>query len=472
MRPGGEVMRWLLLLASPILVLLSITAFARTWYITPLGTGDAPTIQAGIDSATAADTVLLADGTYTGDGNRDIDFGGKAITVISESGDPELCVISCGGSEAEAHRGFVFGSGETGATVLEGVTVQEGYMAADGGSYPDYAGAGVICYNFSSPTIRRCDLIGNTARLGGAIGCSNASPVITACAFRGNEAFDWTGGAIMCTNSGSPVISGCTFEGNSAATDFPNQPSAGGAIAILDPSAPVITGCEFRANAAVFGGAVWYFPLTTVVITDCVFSQNTADEGGAIACRFDSYPSKYSLGKAGDPTSVSGCTFDGNSAARGGALCLANSDEISITGCTLYGNMADQGSGIYLDYFVALLERTIVSFGETGEAICACGGELNNDITLTCCDIYGNAGGDWVDVIAAQLGTGGNICEDPLFCSTAGGDFTVETCSPCLPENHPDGYDCGGMIGAWGSGCGCGTAVEPTTWSAIKSLHR
>ena len=85
--------------------------------------------------------------------------------------------------------------------------------------------------------------------------------------------------------------------------------------------------------------------------------------------------------------------------------------------------------------------------------------------TLSCCDIYGNEGGDWVDRIASQYGINGNISSDPLFCAPEAGDFTLHEGSPCAP-----GGECG-LIGAWPVGC-APTPTVATTWGAIKALYR
>ena len=74
-----------------------------------------PTIQAAIDAADPnnGDEVIIADGTYTGAGNKDLDFAGKAITVRSASGNPALCIIDC----EHDGRGFYFHSGEFGGII-------------------------------------------------------------------------------------------------------------------------------------------------------------------------------------------------------------------------------------------------------------------------------------------------------------------------------------------------------------------
>jgi len=119
-----------------------------------------------------------------------------------------------------------------------------------------------------------------------------------------------------------------------------------------------------------------------------------------------------------------------------------------------------------------VLERSVIANSLGGGAIVC---EIEFFLfgpTLTCCDLFGNVGGDWTGYIADQLGVDGNFSADPLFCDTAGVDLTLEECSPCLLGNHPDGYNCGDVIGAFGAGCECSAGTVPTNWGTIKSLYK
>jgi hypothetical protein len=125
---------------------------------------DYNTIQEGIDAASDGDTVLVADGVYTGPGNRDLDFGGGAILLTSEHG-PEETVIDC---EREG-RGLYFHSGEGPGSVVRGLAIR-------GGKAP-LIGGGILCIS-SSPTIEECIIVGNEAEHGSGIFTGYGSPLI------------------------------------------------------------------------------------------------------------------------------------------------------------------------------------------------------------------------------------------------------------------------------------------------------
>ena len=123
-------MRWLV----PALAALALAAPAHshTWYITPDGTGDAPDLQAALQVAADGDEIVLSDGVFSGPGNRDVSFLGKAVVLRSLSGNAEACIVDCGGSPGDPHRGFLFVSGEGPGTALERLTIRNGYVVGSG----------------------------------------------------------------------------------------------------------------------------------------------------------------------------------------------------------------------------------------------------------------------------------------------------------------------------------------------------
>lgn len=177
---------------------------ATTYLVRPDGTGDFPTIQAAVDGSVAGDVIELANGTFIGPGNRDVDYRGKAVTIRSQSGLPEGCVIDCQGSETEPHRAFlIYADAEW--LALEGVTIVGGCHDWGGGVHA----AG------EAPMVRGCRFIDNQSpgSEGGGLCCAGNDAEIVECWFRNNSAFHG-GGASACGMYAT--FTRCTFVNNTA----------------------------------------------------------------------------------------------------------------------------------------------------------------------------------------------------------------------------------------------------------------
>ncbi len=223
------------------------------------GTGDVPTIQAGVDMCEDGGTVIAEDGVFTGPGNRAIDMGGRPLRIASRNG-PEYTSIDC---EDEA-RAFLFADGEDTTSIVRGFTIING-VADDGGG---------ILISGASPLIADCVFHGCDAARGGAVACIDASPIMRNMSIDTSSASD--GGAIW-TSGSAPHIAEATFIDNSADT--------GGAISAGNGSNVVLRSAEFIQNVATQSGGAVRVSNGEATLTNATMLANAAGgSGAAVSC--------------------------------------------------------------------------------------------------------------------------------------------------------------------------------------------
>jgi len=224
--------------------------------------GEYSTIQSAINASFDGDVILVADGIYTGTGNRDIDFQAKAITVRSING-PNECIIDCQGSSSENHRGFYFHLGEDEDSILRGFTITNGYLSE--GALAE--GGGIFClYAGTNPTIQNCIVTANRANVGGGIACYRGSPKIINCTITDNNASPYGGGIYYWDYSNAPIV-GCTISNNNATTK-------GGGVFVGYNSSPTLTNSIVWGNTKNSGGS-------QIELSNSTISVNYSDiQGG------------------------------------------------------------------------------------------------------------------------------------------------------------------------------------------------
>ena len=243
-------------------------AAGKTIYVDDDSPSDFSTIQTAIDDANDGDTILVAPGIYTGEGNRNINFRGKAITVRStDPNDPAIIASTIIDCQSQG-RGFTFDSGEQADSILDGITITNGYAANSGGG---------ISVRNSSPAIIRSTIFRNSTNSrgdGGGIYILGGQPLVSQCSIIENTA--GSGGGLYIHES-SPLINDCTIANNSAV--------GGGGLSIggmgwSDEYTICMEHCRITSNSANSQAGGLYAILCTLQMSNCVISGNRLLYGG------------------------------------------------------------------------------------------------------------------------------------------------------------------------------------------------
>ncbi len=333
-------------------------------------------IQEGIDAAADGNEVLLADGIYTGEGNTELDPLGKPITVRGMSGIAEDCVIDGGHYDS----GFYLHSGETPATVIADLTIQNSDSA-------------IVCFG-SGVTVDGCRLVDNRVgdhSSGAAVYAVDSDLVLIDCLISGNCAGGCAG---ISVNGGSLILERCTIRENRGLTWVGAVCVETWAGDVSGKGTHVITDCRIEENVGYSAGGIRAHE--NVLIQNCLIRRNhTFDYTGAISggqyvnCLIaDNIGHRYA-GGAGYADRLVNCTVVDNTAEEGPAL-----EAGQVANCIVWGNAPEQI--------------------ETG-----------TDVTYSCVD------GGWP-------GTG-NIDDNPQLAFDE--DFHLTAGSPCIGAgtNDPPG---------------------------------
>ncbi|MHC4647116.1 MAG: right-handed parallel beta-helix repeat-containing protein, partial [Planctomycetota bacterium] len=398
----------------------------------PDGTGDYATIQAAINAAATGDVIYLADGTYMGGGNRDIEFKGKAISLISENG-PETCIIDV--ENLKYHRGFYLRSGEDRRSIISGLTITGGNIYGDGGY-----GGGIYCRG-ASPTIENCIITGN--RCDGYAGYMEGDPA--------------RGGGIACRDGANPLVIGCIISNNIARggdgrnyDDWPFEGGngMGGGVFCDGASGVVLLDCVISDNRSIggngstgsfsgygghaYGGGLFCTSATLSVVDGCVFLNNRADGGSTGGGTNGGADGGHGMGGGiyggTDSLVVANCSVVGNVVTGGwcsGYKCdgvgygAGLYGTVEIIGCTIVSNSAEhRGGGTYGSPSIAssILWANAAPSGS---------------------QIYGGALVSYSDV---QYGFGGqgNINANPLLDAPVDGVYHLSPDSPCINAGDPN----------------------------------
>jgi hypothetical protein len=465
----GILMRIQTFMSAALLVLAGAGAATATVRHVP---GDFDHINDAVQAASAGDTVLVGAGTFT-----------DCIHQCSPTDTTKTCVILRSGItlRGAGMESTIIDAGGLGRVLyLNGVTNVRIEDLQVTGAFAQVYGCGIYLRDVdASVRIERVKVFGNQD--GGIIGVIAANFVAEDCAILENV--NKQGGGIQLEDGSAAVIRSTLVDGNEA-------PAAAGVL--TRNSDATIEGCVISNNSVTSpngnGGGLLAIN-SALAMRDCEILGNTATGyGGGLAfqnCVGGLIEGTNVVGNvcAGDNSYGGGIHANSSTTAftdvlvaqnqtlaplgNGGGLDIQFTPSPTLTHCTIVENACGAsrtGGGLVVRFGAdPVIDKCIVAFSTQGAAFYS----LSGAPTISCCDVYGNAGGD------ALIGTdaGGNFALDPLFLGETGYEYCLAWDSPCAPGNHPEGAAaCAGeAIGYRRTDCGP-TAVDELPRRGIADL--
>lgn len=319
----------------------------------PLGDSNTKTFSQLADDI-SSNPAMLSGAYYKYDADVDSDYA-NGITLTNG-----LTIIGGGATIDGNNMARIF-------NIPEGVSVTIMNLNLING----VADEGAAIYNSGKLTLMSSKVNDNTAvKSGAGIYNNNGEVLVTSCEFDGNDLTDRThngwGGAAIYSNQGTVTITDSNITNN--LKNIVHRGGTGAYTGDLSSAAVTseggsltVTNSYFKANSGSYGGAILANG-GTLLVSGTTFEDNFAFNGGAIDIANADYTitnskfigndakgtgsgqTNYAHGgaiaaqDANNQGLISGCDFEGNTAAIGGAISTTNT---VVTDSTFTNNNAD-----------------------------------------------------------------------------------------------------------------------------------